>query len=60
MHITKHILFNFLDKHADYIFGNGKIYTMNEKEEEVEAVAIKNGEIIFVGKMVDSLVYKGT
>jgi carbon monoxide dehydrogenase subunit G len=29
--VTKHILHNFLDKLAENIFTNGKIYTMDEK-----------------------------
>lgn len=59
MAVAKHILFKFLDSHADYIFTNGKIYTMDDDNHEVEAVATKGGDIVFVGKMADALVYKG-
>lgn len=59
MMVTKHILFNFLDKQADFIFSNGRIYTMDDKNPEVEAVAIKGEDIVFAGKMVNALIYKG-
>lgn len=57
--VAKHILFNFLDTQADYIFTNGRIYTMDEQNHEVEAVAIKGSEILIAGKLVDAIVYKG-
>lgn len=41
--VAKHILYNFLDKQAENIFTNGKIYTMDEKNPEVEAVAVRGG-----------------
>ncbi|MBX7219925.1 MAG: amidohydrolase [Blastocatellia bacterium] len=34
---------------ADLVFVNGNIYTVNEKQPKAEAVAIKNGTILFVG-----------
>ena len=34
---------------ADLILFNGKIYTVNEQQPWAEAIAIKNGEIVFVG-----------
>jgi predicted amidohydrolase YtcJ len=35
---------------ADLIIRGGKIYTANEAQPEVEAVAVKDGKIIFAGK----------
>ncbi|WP_025687413.1 amidohydrolase family protein [Bacillus sp. BR3(2024)] len=35
------------------VFKNGTIYTSNEKQDIVEAVAVKEGEIIFVGSNKD-------
>lgn len=57
--VTKHILFNFLENLADFILTNGKIYTMDAKNPEVEAVAIKGQDILFAGKMAEAIIYKG-
>lgn len=38
---------------ADKVFQNGKIYTVNEKQPWAEAVAVKDGKFIKVGKNAD-------
>ena len=38
---------------ADLVIFGGKIYTVNESQPEVEAVAIKNGIIVFAGHELD-------
>jgi predicted amidohydrolase YtcJ len=38
---------------ADTVYKNGKIYTVNEKQEWAEAVAIKDGKFIKVGSNAD-------
>ena len=38
---------------ADYVFTNGKIYTVNEKQPWAEAVAINDGKFIAVGSNAD-------
>ena len=47
---------------ADYVFTNGKVYTMNEKQPWAEAVAIKGKKIVYVGdtSRVAELVGKDT
>ena len=47
---------------ADLVLFNGKIYTVNEKQPWVEAVAVKNGDIIAVGDFskIKALVGKKT
>jgi predicted amidohydrolase YtcJ len=44
---------------ADVIFYNGSILTMNDNQPEVEAIAIKEGKIIAVGKKADILQKSG-
>jgi len=44
---------------ADTIYTNGKIYTVNELQPWVEAVAIKDGKFIKVGTSADIEVFKG-
>ncbi len=44
---------------ADKIFSNGKIYTLDEKKPWAEAVAIKDGKIIFVGDNKSVTQFKG-
>jgi hypothetical protein len=44
---------------GDAIYTNGKIYTVNEAQPWAEAVAIKDGKFIAVGKNADVLSYKG-
>ena len=34
---------------ADVVFTNGNIYTVNEKQPRSNAIAVKNGRIVFVG-----------
>jgi len=45
---------------ATQIFKNGKIYTVNEKQEWANAVAIKGNEIIFVGSDAEVEKYAGS
>lgn len=42
-----------LSPSADLILFNGKIYTVNEQQPWVEAVAVKNGKIIAVGNLIE-------
>jgi len=44
---------------ADTIYTNGKIYTVNETQPWVEALAIKDGKFIKVGTSADIEVFKG-
>src|SRR5436853_6968169 len=44
---------------ADIVFKNGNIYTVDEKQPHAEAVAIKQGKIIFVGSNADAAKYEG-
>ena len=44
---------------ADKIFFGGPILTMDDKEEHVDAVAIKNGKIIMRGTKDEALTYQG-
>ena len=44
---------------ADTIFQNGKIYTVNEAAPEAEAVAVKDGMIIYVGTSADAQKFRG-
>ncbi len=43
---------------ADYLFINGKVYTVNKKQPWAEAVAIKGKEIIFVGNNKDASAFQ--
>ena len=43
----------------DTIYTNGKIYTVSEKQPWAEAVAIKDGKFIVVGKKADVEALKG-
>lgn len=43
---------------ADIYFENGVIYTVDENDSVAEALAIKGGEIIFVGSATDGQMYK--
>ena len=47
---------------ADFAFINGKVITVNERDEIVEAVAIKDGRILRVGsnEQVQEVVGEGT
>lgn len=39
----------YADTKADTIFKNGNIYTVNDRQPHAEAIAVKNGKIIYVG-----------
>jgi predicted amidohydrolase YtcJ len=39
---------------AQTVFVNGNIYTMNERQPRAEAIAVKNGRIVFVGSNADA------
>jgi predicted amidohydrolase YtcJ len=43
---------------ADLVFVNGTILTMNDSRPEVEAVAVKDGKIIFAGSRDSAMQYK--
>jgi len=44
---------------ADYVFENGKVYTVNEKQPWAEAVAVEGNKIVFVGSNADAKKYVG-
>ncbi|WP_282122492.1 amidohydrolase [Algibacter mikhailovii] len=44
---------NEIKEKADYIYINGKIYTVNESQPWAEAIAIKDGKFIKVGSTTD-------
>ncbi|WP_420582751.1 amidohydrolase [Reichenbachiella sp.] len=44
---------------ADMVFTNGNIYTINEAQPSAEAVAVKDGKIVFVGSTADAQAYIG-
>jgi predicted amidohydrolase YtcJ len=44
---------------ADTIFYNGDIVTVDDQNRTVEAVAVKNGKILFVGDYEEVMAYKG-
>ena len=46
-------------ENADLIVHNAKLVTVDAKFSIAEAVAIKDGRVLFVGKNVDALVHKG-
>ena len=39
---------------ADYVFTNGRVYTSNEAQPWVEAVAVRGTDIVFVGDAADA------
>ncbi len=45
---------------ADYVFTNGKVYTVNEKQPWAEAVAVKGNNLVFVGSSAEAKQYIGT
>lgn len=45
---------------ADIIFKNGTIYTVDEQESQVEAVAVKDGMIIALGSSQEISAYEGS
>lgn len=44
---------------ADLIFINGNVITMNELSPEANAIAVKNGSVLYVGETEDVLTLKG-
>src|SRR5918911_1791990 len=44
---------------ADVVFTNGNIYTANERQPRAQAIAVKNGRIIFVGSDEGLKKYEG-
>lgn len=42
---------------ADIVFSNGNIYTVSDKQPKAEAVAVKNGKILFVGSSEQAKAY---
>jgi hypothetical protein len=46
-------------KPADYVFANGKIYTVNEKQPWAEALAVKGNKIVYVGDAAGVAAYQG-
>jgi predicted amidohydrolase YtcJ len=44
---------------ADTVFKNGNIYTVSAKRPRAQAIAIKNGRILFVGSDADAKQYEG-
>lgn len=44
---------------ADLIIKGGKIYTVNDKQPEVEAVAVRGDTIVFVGSAVEAAAWQG-
>lgn len=44
---------------ADYVFVNGKIYTVNEQQPRAEAVAVRGNEIVYVGDNAGSQTFAG-
>ncbi len=47
------------EQEADVIFKNGNIYTVNENQPTAEAIAVKQGKIIFVGSNAEIARYQG-
>src|SRR5256714_2135352 len=43
---------------AQTVFVNGNIYTMNERQPRAEAIAVKDGRIVFVGSNADAKKYQ--
>ena len=48
------------NKSADLILVNGKVYTVNKKQPWAEAVVVKDGKIVFVGKEKEARTYANT
>jgi len=44
---------------ADYVFTDGKIYTVNDKQPWAEAVAVKGNKIVYVGDNAGAAAYIG-
>jgi predicted amidohydrolase YtcJ len=56
------VCFSALDRSqaepADTLFMNGNIHTVNDRQPQAEAIAVKNGRIIFVGSNAEAAKYK--
>jgi hypothetical protein len=46
-------------EHADFIFVNGNIHAVNERQRDAEAVAVKGQRIVFVGSNQDAPKFRG-
>jgi predicted amidohydrolase YtcJ len=47
------------DKAADYLFTNGKVYTVSEAQPWAEAVAVQGNKIVYVGDAAGADAYRG-
>lgn len=47
-------------QNADIVFHNANIYTVDDKRPRVEAIAVKDGRIVFVGSSADARKQAGT
>jgi predicted amidohydrolase YtcJ len=45
-------------EHADFVFVNGNIHTVNERQRHAEAVAVKDQRIVFVGSNQDATKFR--
>ena len=45
---------------ADAIYSGGDIITVNDAQPNAEAIAVKDGKILFVGSLVEANKFKGT
>jgi len=48
-----------VESSASYVFTNGKVYTVNEKQPWAEAVAVDGNKIVFVGSNTEARKYIG-
>src|SRR5262245_28973545 len=44
---------------ADLIFFSGNIYTVNDHEPRAEAIAVREGKLVFVGSNADAAKFQG-
>ena len=51
---TEHLAAQVNPQPADVLFLHGNIYTVNDKQPQAEAIAVKDGKIIFVGSNADA------
>jgi hypothetical protein len=56
---SEEILFGQKPEPADLVLKNGNIYTVNESQPKVEAVAVKYGRIVFAGSTADAKQHEG-
>ena len=45
-------------RNADEVFINGNVYTVNDKQPKAQAIAVKDGKILFVGSNKDAAAYQ--